>query len=97
MIPAVFAFGLDVASGPPLMFITLPAVFQQMPLGRLFAVLFFLAVLFAALTSLMNLFETPIEALQEQFGLSRKAAVGIMAVISAGISIFIEEGNAVSN
>ena len=97
VIPAVFAFGLDVASGPPLMFITLPAVFQQMPLGRLFAVLFFLAVLFAALTSLMNLFETPIEALQEQFGLSRKAAVGIMAVISAGISIFIEEGNAVSN
>ena len=97
VIPAVFAFGLDVASGPPLMFITLPAVFQQMPFGRLFAVLFFLAVLFAALTSLMNLFETPIEALQEQFGLSRKAAVGIMAVISAGISIFIEEGNAVSN
>ena len=97
VIPAVFAFGLDVASGPPLMFITLPAVFQQMPFGRRFAVLFFLAVLFAALTSLMNLFETPIEALQEQFGLSRKAAVGIMAVISAGISIFIEEGNAVSN
>ena len=97
VIPAVFAFGLDVASGPPLMFITLPAVFQQMPFGRLFAVLFFLAVLFAAFTSLMNLFETPIEALQEQFGLSRKAAVGIMAVISAGISIFIEEGNAVSN
>lgn len=97
VIPAVFAFGLDVGSGPPLMFITLPAVFQQMPFGRVFAVIFFLAVLFAAITSLMNLFETPIEALQDQFGLSRKAAVGIMAVISAGISIFIEEGNAVSN
>lgn len=96
VIPAVFAFGLDVASGPPLMFITLPAVFQQMPFGRLFAVIFFVAVLFAALTSLMNLFETPVEALQEQFSLSRKTAVGVMAVIAAGISVFIEEGNAVS-
>lgn len=97
VIPAVFAFGLDVASGPPLMFITLPTVFQQMPFGRLFAIIFFTAVLFAAITSLMNLFETPIEAVQEQFGLSRRTSVGIIAVISAAISIFIEEGNAVSN
>lgn len=71
VIPAVFAFQLDVASGPPLMFITLPAVFQQMPFGWLFAIIFFIAVLFAAITSLMNLFETPIEALQQQFHLSR--------------------------
>lgn len=97
VIPAVFAFGLDVASGPPLMFITLPAVFQQMPLGNIFAVIFFAAVFFAAITSLMNLFETPIEALQQYFGMSRKLAVLIVAVIGAGISIFIEEGNAVSN
>lgn len=97
VIPAVFVFGLDVASGPPLMFITLPAVFQQMPFGGLFAVIFFLAVLFAAITSLMNLFETPTEALQEQFGLSRAAAVGSIAVISSAVSVFIEEGNAVSS
>ena len=96
VIPAVFAFGLDVASGPPLMFITIPAVFQQMPFGRLFGILFFVAVFFAAITSLMNLFETPIEALQQHFGISRKMAVVIVAVIGAGISLFIEEGNAVS-
>lgn len=95
VIPAVFAFGLDVSSGPPLMFITLPVVFQQMPLGNLFAVVFFIAVLFAAITSLMNLFETPIEALQEQFQMSRTAAVGIVAVISASIGIFIESGDKV--
>lgn len=95
VIPAVFAFGLDVASGPPLMFITLPAVFQKMPLGEVFAIIFFIAVLFAALTSLVNLFETPIEALQEQFGLSRGMAVGIVAIISAVIGIFIESGNSV--
>lgn len=95
VIPAVFAFQLDVASGPPLMFITLPAVFQQMPFGGLFAIIFFVAVLFAAITSLMNLFETPIEALQQQFSLSRGWAVGIIAVISADVGIFIESGDAV--
>ena len=95
VIPAVFAFQLDVASGPPLMFITLPAVFQQMPFGGLFAIIFFVAVLFAAITSLMNLFETPIEALQQQFSLSRGWAVGIIAVISAAVGIFIESGDAV--
>lgn len=95
VIPAVFAFQLDVASGPPLMFITLPAVFQQMPLGGLFAIIFFVAVLFAAITSLMNLFETPIEALQQQFSLSRGWAVGIIAIISAAVGIFIESGDTV--
>ena len=59
VIPAVFAFQLDVASGPPLLFITLPNVFGQMPFSRLFAAIFFLAAFFAAITSLMNLFETP--------------------------------------
>lgn len=88
VIPAVFAFGLDVAAGPPLMFITLPAVFNQMPAGRLFSVIFFVAVLFAAVTSLMNLFETPIEALQDQLGLSRKAAVAVVAFCAAAVGIF---------
>lgn len=96
VIPAVFAFGLDVAAGPPLMFITLPAVFSQMPAGRLFSVIFFVAVLFAAVTSLMNLFETPIEALQDQLGLSRKAAVAVVAFCAAAVGIFIESADAVS-
>ncbi len=96
VIPAVFAFGLDVSAGPPLMFITLPAVFQKMPFGWLFSVIFFVAVLFAAITSLMNLFETPIEALQEQFRMSRKMAVGIVAFVAAAVGIFIESADAVS-
>lgn len=95
VIPAVFAFGLDVASGPPLMFITLPVVFQQMPMGSLFSVIFFIAVIFAAITSLMNLFETPIEALQSEFRLSRTASVCIVAAVAAGVGIFIESGDAV--
>lgn len=95
VIPAVFAFGLDVSSGPPLMFITLPAVFQQMPFGGVFAVIFFVAVLFAAITSLMNLFETPIEALENQLKISRGAAVAVIALISAVVGIFIESGDSV--
>lgn len=96
VIPAVFAFGMDVSAGPPLMFITLPSVFRQMPFGQLFAIVFFIAVLFAAITSLMNLFETPIEALQNQFQLSRAAAVGIVAAAACIIGIFIENGDMVS-
>ena len=67
-----------------------------MPAGWLFAVIFFIAVLFAAITSLMNLFETPIEALQEQFQMSRKAAVACVAFIAAAVGVFIESADAVS-
>lgn len=95
VIPVVFAFGLDVGSGPPLMFITLPVVFQQLPFGALFAVIFFIAVIFAAVTSLMNLFETPIEALQSELKLSRATAVCIVALIAAAVGVFIESGDAV--
>ncbi|WP_165053959.1 MULTISPECIES: sodium-dependent transporter [unclassified Adlercreutzia] len=96
VVPAVFVFGLDVASGPPLMFITLPSVFQEMPFGSIFVVIFFIAVTFAAVTSLMNLFEAPVEALQAQFGLSRGVAVGIIAVVAVGVGLFLESGDVVS-
>ena len=74
VVPAVFAFGLDVSSGPPLLFITLAQVFQEMPFGNIFAVILFAAVVFAAITSLMNLFEAPVEALQAQLDKLRSSA-----------------------
>lgn len=97
IIPAVFAFGLDPSAGPALMFITMPKVFQMMPFGNLFMILFFLAVLFAAVSSLVNLFEAPIESIQERFGVSRKVSVGIIAVIAIIVGIMIEDGDTVSN
>lgn len=97
IIPAVFAYGLDPAAGPPLMFITLPSVFKQMPFGSIFAMVFFVAVFFAAVTSLMNLMETPIEALQEKFKLSRFKAVSIIVSITAAVGVFIENGDVVSD
>ena len=90
IMPAVFAFGVNVDSGPSLMFITLPAVFQQMPLGRLFAVFFFLSVIFAGVTSLMNMFEAVTESWQHKFGLPRRAAVLICSVLTLAVGLFLE-------
>ncbi|MCD8316461.1 MAG: sodium-dependent transporter, partial [Eggerthellaceae bacterium] len=97
VVPAVFAFGLDVSSGPPLLFITLAQVFQEMPFGRVFAIILFIAVVFAAITSLMNLFEAPVEALQYQFKLPRIASVCIIAIIAIAVGLFIENGSTVSD
>jgi len=55
--PAVFAFGMEPGSGPGLMFATLPQVFDQMPAGAFFSAMFFLLVIFAALTSAISLLE----------------------------------------
>lgn len=93
VIPSVFAFNMDPAAGPPLMFITMPEVFKQMPAGALFASIFFIAVLFAGVTSLVNLFETPIEALQQRFNFSRGKAVITVGIIGAVVGIFLEDGN----
>lgn len=96
ILPAVFAFNMDPTSGPPLMFITMPSIFKMMPLGQLISIVFFLAVIFAGFTSLINLYETPIETLQAKFGLSRKAAVAIVLAFGLFVGLFIEDGNMVS-
>ncbi len=57
ILPAVFAFGVAPNAGPGLTFITMPAIFAQMPFGHLVAIAFFLLLLFAALTSAVSLFE----------------------------------------
>lgn len=90
ILPSVFAFGLDPASGPKLLFITLPRVFQQMPFGRLFAFLFFLSVLFAGITSLANMLEAVSEAAQTRLKLNRKTAVLLACGAALAVGLFIE-------
>lgn len=90
IMPAVFAFGIEPSAGPPLMFITLPNVFKQMPFGQLFSVLFFLSVAFAGITSLINMFEAVSESWQNRFHLPRKAAVALCCVIALTVGIFLE-------
>ena len=95
VMPAVFAFGIEPGSGPSLMFITLPAIFAQMPLSRLFAAFFFLSVAFAGITSLINMFEAVAESWQTRFSLSRKAATALCGAIALAAGLFLEDGDAV--
>ncbi len=97
IMPAVFAFGIDPVSGPPLMFITLPKVFAQMPFGQLFSVFFFVSVAFAGITSLINMFEAVTESWQTRFHLSRKAAVLLCGGIALGVGLFMENGDIVGS
>ena len=91
IMPAVFAFGIEPSSGPPLMFITLPAIFKEMPFGQFFSALFFLPVLFAGVTSLINMFEAVAESWQHRFNIGRKPAVAICGLIAFGVGLFLEE------
>ena len=90
IIPAVFAFGMDPASGPPLMFITIPKIFSKMPMGQLFSTFFFASVLFAGITSLINMFEVCSEAVQSRTKLSRKPAVVLIGLIAFVVGVFLE-------
>lgn len=74
VLPAVFAFGFDPGAGPGLTFITLPAVFAQMPAGQIFAFMFFALLAIAALTSAVSIMEPVVSYLIDERGLSRKTA-----------------------
>ena len=80
IMPAVFAFGLNPQSGPGLVFETLPYVFSQMPAGGVVAILFFVALLVAAVTSSISMFEVGVAYLVEEKKLPR---VGACAIIFA--------------
>jgi NSS family neurotransmitter:Na+ symporter len=84
IIPSVFAFGLDPAAGPPLLFITMPHVFTQMPFGTLFGLMFFLLMLFAALTSSISMLEVNVSFLVDHYKKDR-----MKSAIWAGIIIFL--------
>lgn len=95
IMPAVFSFGIDPVSGPSLMFLTLPEVFKQMPLGNFFALFFFVSVAFAGITSLINMLEAVCESWQNRFHISRKKAVLLCEIITFIISVCIENGDIV--
>ena len=90
IVPAAFAYGGQVDQGPSLMFITVPQIFQKMPLGRLFAVFFFLSVAFAGITSLINMFEAVVESWQRRFRLGRRTAVLLCSALTLGVGLLIE-------
>lgn len=81
ILPAVFAFGFEPDQGPGLMFVILPAVFAQMPLGNLFAIIFFLLVLFAALTSSISLLEVCVAYVVDEWRWSRGITTFFLSLI----------------
>ena len=86
IVPAVFVFSGGspeaLGAGPGLMFIQLPQVFATMPFGTVIGAVFFVCVFFAALTSAISLFEVPVAAIIDRFGIRRSAAVGL---VTAGV------------
>ena len=85
--PACFSFGVSPDSGPNLVFVTLPSVFNQMWLGQLWGTLFFIFMSFAALSTVIGVFENIIAFAMDQWGISRKKAVAINAVAIVILSL----------
>ena len=88
--PAVFSFGLEPNAGPKLIFEILPTIFQQMPGGVVWSILFFVLLFFASITSTISLSEIPITFMVDEYKISRRKALiltgaqmTVVAVISA--------------
>lgn len=83
--PAVFSLGINPAQGPELVFITLPNVFSHMPGGYIWAILFFVLLSVAALTSVISLLEVIVAFFVEEFKFSRRTTI---ILTSVGVFIF---------
>ena len=91
MIPAVFAYAMDPAEGPKLLFVTLPKILQNMIGGQIFAIILFTAVIFGGITSLQNMFEVVAESLMHKFPrLSRFWVLALLCVVCFGVGAFME-------
>lgn len=86
--PAVFAYGIEPSSGPSLVFKTLPNVFQQMPGGILWGILFFLLLAVAALTSSVSLLEVVTAYVSEQLKVKRHRAIILSGLFITIIGVF---------
>ena len=87
VMPPVFAFGLEPTAGPGLTFVTMPAVFAHMPFGQFFALLFYVCLIVAALTSSVSIFEA-VTAAMGDLNISRRTAVPVAFISMMAIGIF---------
>ncbi|WP_113673325.1 sodium-dependent transporter [Vallitalea guaymasensis] len=91
IIPACFSYDLDVGAGPGLLFVTLPTILQDIPMGRIFAIILYVAMIFAGISSLQNMFEAVGESLLHKFPkLNRKGVLCILCLICLGFGINME-------
>lgn len=91
--PAVFSFGFEPSSGPGLLFITIPAVFDSMPAGQIFTGAFFILAAVASTGAMLSLFETPVAWAIDTFNLSRKNTTIIIMLffIAFGAPVALSE------
>ena len=91
IVPAVFVFnggdGAAINAGPGLMFVTLPKVFDSMPFGTVVGALFFVLVLFAALTSSISLMETIVSIVQDRLHWNRKLSTVIITLFTLAVAL----------
>ncbi len=98
IIPAIFAVGnpeTDLTTGPGLMFVILPKLFAQMPGGQIIGAVFFVMVLFAALTSSISLMETVVSVFMDKFRCGRKTACVLVLVLCVLLGIPSSFGNGI--
>lgn len=86
--PIVFANGLDAGSGPGLVFVTLPLAFGAMPGGMLFGALFFILIVFAALTSSISLLEPVTSYAEERGGIPRRVLAVVIGIVIWALGLF---------
>lgn len=87
IMPAAFAFGLDPAAGPQLLFVTVPTIFKKMPAGQLLAIFFFLSMIFAAFSSSVNMLEGSVESFMAQLKSDRKKTAIVIAILGFIIAV----------
>lgn len=87
IIPACFAFGIDPGQGPGLVFVTLPNIFNQMVGGQLWGTLFFIFMSFAALSTVIAVFENIISFAMDLWSWDRKKAVAMNAILIVVLSM----------
>lgn len=78
--PAVFSFGIEPTAGPELVFITLPNIFEQLPFGNIWSLIFFILLALAALTSTISLHEVATAYVHEEYHMTRKKAAWIVSI-----------------
>ena len=83
--PACFSYGVEVSAGPPLIFITLPNIFNNMAMGRLWGSLFFLFMSFAAMSTVLAVFQNILACCEDLFGWSNKKG----CLINAGLILVL--------
>jgi NSS family neurotransmitter:Na+ symporter len=87
IIPACFSFGIDLGSGPSLVFETLPNVFNHMAGGRIWGSLFFVFMIFAAMSTVVGVFENIIAFFMDTYGWSRRRACAVNCIAMIVLSV----------